>query len=93
MKGQLWCLIFFDEHNELLDAEGVGDMFPSMAVLGNASLKLSGAAGAGGDDEHFAFGLGGSGDPTVAFIYLREKLKLVINSHICSSCRVGVVGG
>ena len=61
---------------------GEKDMFPNMAVLGAASLELSSA---GGDDEHFAIGLGGSIDTTVPFIYLKERLKLVI-SYVCSSC-------
>ena len=44
-------------HDELLDPEGVGEegVLPGLAVLGDASLELTGA---GGDDENSAVSLG-----------------------------------
>merc|ERR1712087_729446 len=48
-------------HDELLHTEGVGEqgVLPGLTVLGDAGLELSGS---GGDDEHSAVSLGGSGD-------------------------------
>merc|ERR1719150_1645905 len=45
----------------LLDTQGVGQqsVLPGLTVLGDAGLEL---AGSGGNDEHAAVGLGGSGD-------------------------------
>ena len=47
--------------DELLDAQSVGQqsVLPGLTVLGDAGLELSGS---GGDDEHAAVRLGGSGD-------------------------------
>jgi hypothetical protein len=43
--GRLGGVPLVDGHNELLDAEGVGEqgVLPSLPVLGDAGLELSGA--------------------------------------------------
>merc|ERR1712002_244329 len=50
-----------DTDDELLDSQGVGEksMLAGLAFLGNTSFELTST---GGDDEHTAIGLGGSGD-------------------------------
>merc|ERR1719331_2738515 len=59
--GRLGRVHLVGGHDELLHPEGVGEqgVLPGLAVLGDAGLELSSS---GGDDEHSAVSLGGTGD-------------------------------
>ena len=62
-----------DGHDELLDAEGVGEqgVLPRLPVLGDAGLELSSP---GGDDEDSAVGLAGA----------RDHVQLIFSYLSCS---------
>merc|ERR1712073_6613 len=59
--GRLSGVYLVGGHDELLHTEGVSEqsVLPGLAVLGDAGLELSSS---GGDDEHTAVSLGGTGD-------------------------------
>merc|ERR1719510_1074635 len=59
--GRLGGVHLVGGHDELLHPEGVGKqgVLPGLAVLGDAGLELTSS---GGDDQHSAISLGGTGD-------------------------------